>query len=317
MVTTKQDYAIASAIRRQLGALGADHYRVTMMNPTKGMTYVPGSGKGPGGAERFFSVAEILKLAPGLSRRNWGGDYNVYVTPLSASAHYLLVDDLLVDTKSAMDKAGFVVALYIQTSWQKYQGVFMIPAEDLPAARTAKSADHARINRAFEAMNRQWGDPKITGQIHPIRLAGFQNRKPEHCRDGVYPLVRIHEARPGHICAETRKFVRDFKMTAPVSPPPAPLPVASSPAPAFTMAELVKAASEEYGLLRKKFGPDLDMVRADYMIAKDLIRMAGTSPAIAAAVLMAASPGIQGRDLSPKRYAGRTALRAAAAAAVA
>ena len=47
-------------------------------------------------------------------------------------------------------------------------------------------------NRITEHLNREYGDKKLSGCIHPHRAPGFENRKPKHRReDGGYPQVKL------------------------------------------------------------------------------------------------------------------------------
>lgn len=47
-------------------------------------------------------------------------------------------------------------------------------------------------NRITERLNREYGDKKLCGCIHPHRAPGFENRKPKHRReDGSFPQVKL------------------------------------------------------------------------------------------------------------------------------
>ena len=47
-------------------------------------------------------------------------------------------------------------------------------------------------NRLTERLNREYGDKKLCGCIHPHRAPGFENRKPKHRReDGSFPEVKL------------------------------------------------------------------------------------------------------------------------------
>ena len=166
-------------------------------------------------------------------------------------------------------------------------------------------ADHGLINRTFRSLNFKYGDPAITGQIHPLRLAGCQNRKPKHARCGRYPIVTVAETSPGIICEQTRKFIRDL-------PPALPKRRSKLPkaCPAMASPDLVQIAQEEYEILRERYGVSMDMAKADFMIARGLLSLTDISVAEAASVVLVASPGIMGREESPGRYAARTARAA-------
>ena len=47
-------------------------------------------------------------------------------------------------------------------------------------------------NRITERLNREYGDKKLCGCIHPHRAPDFENRKPKHRREnGGYPQVKL------------------------------------------------------------------------------------------------------------------------------
>ena len=61
-------------------------------------------------------------------------------------------------------------------------------------------------NRFTERLNREYGDKKLSGCIHPHRAPGFENRKPKHRReDGSFPEVKL-------LFAERRECARALKL---------------------------------------------------------------------------------------------------------
>lgn len=169
------------SIKKQTDAIGAKFYRVTLMhnNPDK-LTFNLGKGKGADGSEKFYTPDELIGLIPTLSYRNAHG-YNVLITPMPEDNHrYVLVDDVIAENLS---KAKWLSpCLIVKTSPQSHQALYKVEGE----------AEAARA--VFHAKNVEFGDKKITGLIHPMRLAGFTNRKPKHERNGLYPFVEIIEA---------------------------------------------------------------------------------------------------------------------------
>jgi len=75
-------------------------------------------------------------------------------------------------------------ALILQTSPKSAQALYIVDG--------AKSKE--ATNKLFRDLNEQIGDPKINGLIHPMRLAGFTNRKPSYEENGRFPFVKILEA---------------------------------------------------------------------------------------------------------------------------
>ena len=62
-------------------------------------------------------------------------------------------------------------------------------------------------NRLAERLNREYGDKKLSGCIHPHRAPGFENRKPKHRReDGQYPKVKL-------LYAARRECVKTLKLS--------------------------------------------------------------------------------------------------------
>lgn len=174
---TKSDRAKESIINRQLSAIHAPLYRVTLMHPTPGKTMNVGKGKGIDGDERFYTASEVMDLIPTLSARNAHG-YNIFITPIPTNdnKHFILLDDIR-DTKKADEISP---CLTIQTSPASQQALYRMEG-------TKQAAE-----LVFTALNQEIGDPKISGQIHPLRLVGFTNRKAKYKdENGLYPFVEV------------------------------------------------------------------------------------------------------------------------------
>ena len=58
----------------------------------------------------------------------------------------------------------------------------------------------------FNGLNKDIGDPSITGLRHPFRLAGFRNFKDKHERDGKFPFVGLVET-VNRFCRKTWELV--------------------------------------------------------------------------------------------------------------
>jgi hypothetical protein len=146
--------------------------------------------------EKTWTKSEILNMIPALTARNAAGA-NVFITPLDPSARHVLVDDLSKTNVADLQARGYEPATIIESSPGNYQAVLKV-SSDLDARAT---------NEWFKAVNRELGDPKITGLTHPFRLAGFQNRKEKHEQaGGRFPFVLVRHA-VNHFCATARRVI--------------------------------------------------------------------------------------------------------------
>lgn len=179
---SKSNKAKADIINKQLDALGDDTlYRITLMSTDKDRpTFNLGKGKGENGTEKFFTQQQIIDLIPTLSYRNAKG-YNVFITPMpDEKTRFILLDDI-----KDMDAAkAYNPCLILQTSPNSKQAVYKVSGD----------MDEAATREFFNIVNKNNGDPAISGLIHPMRLAGFTNRKPKYEHGGQYPFVSIIHA---------------------------------------------------------------------------------------------------------------------------
>ena len=205
-VLTKQDKVKAHAIGQQLDALAAPLYRITLMRDTPSGRVGQNLGKGSESQpEKFWNRNEILTMVPKLSAANARGA-NVFVTPIDDSVHHALIDDLKPHDLEAFQRLGYAPSLVLETSPDNHQAVVKI---------ATSAAPRAAVNEWFKAINRELGDEKITGLIHPMRLAGFQNRKPKYCsEEGDFPFVRVVQA-TARLCERARVVV--VEMAAEIS----------------------------------------------------------------------------------------------------
>lgn len=110
---------------------------------------------------------------------------NIYYTPLSDERHHILIDDMTRDSLKKLQEDGFQPAVVLESSPGNYQCLLTIP-------KLHTEFDRDVGNRITERLNREYGDKKLSGCIHPHRAPGFENRKPIHRRqDGSYPQVKL------------------------------------------------------------------------------------------------------------------------------
>ena len=202
---------------------------------------------------------------------------------------------------------GFRPAIVQESSPGNYQCVLTIPKLQSPYDRDVG-------NRLTERLNKQYGDPKLSGCIHPHRAPGFANFKPKHRKeDGSFPRAKLLHAEKME-CAKAQELSRSLahelaaaeanrQQTQPQHPASQTPPPGSASSAYYT----------HYEDIRKRLTTE-DLSRVDAMIA---VRLRGTGhdqKAVAAAILQCA-PTIR-EDRSKRetrnwqRYAERTAAYA-------
>ena len=202
---TPAENKIKTAVKAQLDALGCQKYRLSVIGNDDGAKpYLPGKH---GSEERFFAPDDVVNMIPYLRYENNQGR-NIFITPMDDHAHYVLLDDLRVPA-SELQRMGFQPCLVQNTSWERQQAVFKV----------SKSLDRRAVIDVFNAMNKRWGDEKITGLRHPFRLAGFRNMKPKHEREGKYPFATVVQA-VNRFCTKTTELIRSAMAKADSLPSP-------------------------------------------------------------------------------------------------
>ncbi|TBZ26111.1 DNA-primase RepB domain-containing protein, partial [Rhizobium leguminosarum] len=179
---TTSEKSIQKAINIQLDALGCDAFRVSLISRDGvGAPFLTGK---VGGAERFYSRADVENLVPYLRYENNSGRH-VFVTPMDDDAYYVLVDDLR-RTPEELQRAGYAPCLLQRSSWDSMQAMFKVPRSQI--------FERQAVVDVFTKMNQEFGDVGMTGLRHPMRLAGFRNMKAKHEREGKFPFVRVISA---------------------------------------------------------------------------------------------------------------------------
>ncbi|MFM5836769.1 DNA-primase RepB domain-containing protein, partial [Aeromonas caviae] len=164
------EIAKRTAWMEQHNALMAPQYRVTLV-PRKGNKPPYVLGKTKNQSERFYSPQEMLDLIPTLREKNAIG-HDIYITPIDDRTHYILIDDVRTRSLEAIKVAGLQPAVIQKTSRDNHQLIFKVPKENRPD-------EQAIANELTMKLNRQFGDKNLSGAVHPFRMAGFSNKKPE------------------------------------------------------------------------------------------------------------------------------------------
>ena len=169
--------------RKYAEAVNAERYRVTCirMDEDGKKTFILDK---KGGMTRGFSPDELEAHMPAMLRFQRRGE-NIYYTPLSDDRHHILIDDMTRESLKKLQEDGFRPAVVLESSSGNYQCLLTIP-------RLGTEFDRDMGNRLTERLNREYGDKKLCGCIHPHRAPGFENRKPKHRReDGSFPQVKL------------------------------------------------------------------------------------------------------------------------------
>jgi hypothetical protein len=268
-------------VTRELEAIAAARYRITLMHNDKTKPTINlGKAKVNGDAERFYTAQEVLDLLPTLGYRNAGG-YNIFVTPIPDETHFILVDDIR-DLEKVRE---YEPALILQSSPKSSQALLKVNG----------NYNSEQLNAYFRNLNSELGDPKITGVVHPLRLAGFTNRKPKHKDSrGHFPFVSILESGGGFSRKAKDDLEQDFKIEVFQSISKArssAIPEQKRPRVQID-AWLMKYAQQFYAIAANR--GEQDTSRTDFALAKTL-QATGWGDGEIAAVIQAYSPDIESR----------------------
>lgn len=196
--------------RKYAAAVNAERYRVTCIRMEEDggkKTFILDK---KGGMTRGFSSDELEAHLSEMLRFQKRGE-NVYYTPLSDDRHHVLIDDMSRDSLKRLQEDGFQPAVVLESSPGNYQCLLTIP-------KLGTEFDRDVGNRITEHLNREYGDKKLCGCIHPHRAPGFENRKPKHKReDGTFPQVKLLFAERrecGKALALVRRIDREYAEAA-------------------------------------------------------------------------------------------------------
>lgn len=298
---------------RYAAAVGAERFRVTSikMRADGGrQTFILDKKDG---VTRGFTPQEIGQRTPEMQRLQRRGE-NLYYTPLSDSKHHILIDDMSREGLEKLVQDGYQPAVVLESSPGNYQAIITVP-------KLGTTHDKDVGNRLSDALNREYGDPKLSGAIHPHRAPGYENRKPKHQReDGSYPEVRL-------LKAERRECVKTLALSSQIDAEyqrqaalKAQQPERSKAKPALELAAASGSAVDAYqrhyrDVLKRQQGGGVDLSRVDSMIAVRMRVTGHDSAAIEGAIRQCAPATRQkdeGRDWND--YAQRTARYAYSAA---
>ena len=298
---------------RYAEAVGAERYRVTsikMQADGSKQTFILDKKDG---ITRGFTPQEIEQRTPEMQRLQRRGE-NLYYTPLSDKKHHILIDDMNREKLERLIRDGYRPAVVLESSPGNYQAIITVP-------KLGTAHDKDVGNRLSDALNREYGDPKLSGAIHPHRAPGYENRKPKHQReDGSYPEVRL-------LKAERRECVKALALSSQIDAEyqrqdalKAQQPTLAKAKPALELAAASGSAIDAYqrhyrDVLKRQRGGEVDLSRVDSMIAVRM-RVTGHDQAAIEGAIRQCAPATrqkdEGRDWND--YAQRTARYAYSAA---
>jgi hypothetical protein len=292
-------------------AVGAERYRVTsikMREDGSKQTFILDKNEG---VTLGFTAREIEKRTPEMQRLQRRGE-NLYYTPLSDTKHHILIDDMSREKLERLINDGYKPAVVLESSPGNYQAIITVQ-------KLGTHHDKDVGNRLAERLNQEYGDPKLSGCIHPHRAPGYENRKPKHRReDGSYPEVRLLKAERRE-CAMTLALSTQIDSEYQNQAEQKPKKQTLERRPAGEFAAATGGAINAYqrhhkDVLKRQQGGDIDLSRVDSMIAVRMRVTGHTEAEIEAALRQCAPAGRhdEGRDWSD--YAQRTARYAFGAA---
>ena len=297
-------------------ALGAERYRVTsirMKLDGDKMTFILDKKDG---ITKGFTPKEIEQRTPEMQRLQKRGE-NIYYTPLSDNKHHILIDDMSREKLEMLLQDGYKPAVVLESSPGNYQAIITLP-------KLGTTHDKDVGNRIAERLNREYGDPKLSGCIHPHRAPGYENRKPKHLReDDSYPEVRLLKSERCE-CVKTLALASqidaEYQRQTAQKAKEAPRQQEGKGKPVQTLGGASGDVAEAYqrhyrDILKRQQGGELDLSRVDAMIAVRM-RVTGHAQADIEGALCQCAPVTrpkeQGRDWGD--YAQRTARYAYSAA---
>lgn len=303
-----------NAWKQQADALDAPAYRITLTSRTDKPSFNLGKQKAPDGGEQFYTRDRVNELIPYLSRQNARG-YDVYVTPIDPDHHYLVVDDMTAETRAALEREGYRPGLVQESSADNQQAVIKVPRD-----AEAGKAEQSRANELVQQLNRAHGDPKFSGVVHPFRMAGFSNKKPEKhnaftriveaaggiCRRATEALQAIRE-RHAEAAQERERSARVEAIQHEDPEAPALPPVADADG-STTAKAMRREMRRVQGLVRQQ-GWTEDWSRIDYRACVSLLKGGHSVDAVRVA-LSDVSPDLAQRHHDAADYASRTVTAA-------
>ncbi|MBB2164674.1 hypothetical protein HLH26_08980 [Gluconacetobacter sp. 1b LMG 1731] len=237
------EWTINQQVKRQMDALGCSEVRLTLMQKADDSApkidedgkkiknkagYLPGKRTEDGEkVEKFYNTKDLQNAVGMLRMKNSIKEgMNILITPMDRHSFYVMIDDAVSPdpSKSAVQywrDQGYRPCLGLKTSWNSHQIVFRVPKAPFRRQGVASGTDdqvydRRGLNQFFTDLNQRFGDPRISGLRHGIRLAGYRNMKPKHARDVEgkawsveFPFIEITHAESA-FCEKTMRDALKF-----------------------------------------------------------------------------------------------------------
>jgi len=305
---SKQEYAIQHETAKQLAALGADGYRVTLMHETNVTINLCKDRNG--GEEKFFSAEKMT--APSTVRflniQNYKEGRNVFITPKDSKNDYIFIDDMTKESMQKMESEGYTFATILESSPSNFQGILKVAKGE---------HNKSDLNAVFRDLNKIYGDKNIGAAEHPFRVVGYQNMKQKHLQaNGLRPIAKLHKAENvtcSKLNSDLEKKVQERKIEDSLMHSGKMVNkldriIVMKQAKSGTKKESQKSiqfAKDHYQKMESRYGKAYDFSRADFMLAKGMAENGYSQKAIVQTMLKT-SPDIGKRKADVRKYADAT-----------
>ena len=288
-------------------AVGATRYRVTSIKFEKDGTKKALILDKKNGVSEGFTPDELREhMGEMLKLQNRGE--NLYFTPLSDTHNFIVVDDMTAESVEQMKKDYFKPCAVIESSPGNFQCILAYKKfEYYP------EFDREMANRVAKELNEKYGDPNLSGAVHPHRAPYFGNFKEKHRKaNGRFPAAMLRQAEHRE-CSATWSMAKGYiekiqeeqarrRETLRVIAKRSNIPYTSATAAYYAHFDNI---CEIYGR-----NENMDMSRVDAMIAVRMRSNGHSQTAVENAILQCA-PSVRGEQGAKQhqweKYATRTA----------
>lgn len=255
--------------------------------------------------ESFFTPDQVEVLIPKLRGKNANG-WDIYITPIDPNNHYILIDDANKKALSQLKQDGFKPCVIQKSSADNHQAVIKIPKGESPEEQKVAS-------RLCADLNKKYGDPHLSGGVHPFRMAGFSNRKPGRRKAFTKVIEAVHR-----VCDLANRMMDKLRLAADNERDQAMRRLADLER-QQRLEWIVGDDSDPIGLYRAEFKRQIGLARSkgwapddsvlDYRTCKALLKTGMDYDALKDAI-REASPGLMDRHKAPDDYINRTVSKA-------
>ena len=282
--------AIRTKVEKQLRALNAEEYRVTVENNDKAFIF----------CDRLLKAEEIIeeKKLFILDKKNMVEKMNVYITPISGKYDYYFIDDVLEEELQEI-KAKYNICCLIESSYKNFQVVLKTKYMDIP--KEVK-------NEYLKQLNKQYGDEHVAGYPHSFRLVGFKNVKERYLnkQTGYYPIVNLLISKD-ETCKTAKQeilaLLNSYEYNS-ISQQPNSQSRGSGEligANNQSIDKLLSNANNFYERMQKKYGEQIDYSRVDFSLLRLLVN-SNVDIDTAINVVRQCSPNLSERHRNIEQY---------------